>query len=50
MIPCAEHGRSAWCYIQDDHSHMDSERCHCLRTGRADCPVDAHRSQAGQPV
>ena len=50
MIPCTDHGPSAWCYIQDDQSHVDSEHCHCLWTGRADCAVDAHRGQAGQPV
>ena len=48
MVPCDEHGETAWCYIQDDQSHIDSECCPCLRTYRSDCPVDEYRDRPGQ--
>jgi hypothetical protein len=46
MIPCTLHGPSAWCYVQRDGSHVDSERCVCGRRTSVNCPVDAHRFEA----
>ena len=38
IIPCEEHGTSAWCYVVDER-HVDSEECRCYWTTCADCPV-----------
>ncbi|MBX5444534.1 hypothetical protein [Sphaerobacter sp.] len=46
VVPCAEHGTSAWCYIQEDGSHIDSDQCCCNLMPSAYCPVDAHRATA----
>ena len=46
MIPCNKHGQSNWCYIQDDGSHIDSERCDCFNEPSEDCPIDEHKHQA----
>lgn len=43
VVSCAEHGPSAWCYVQDDGSHVDSDRCRCFLIHDPSCPVDAHR-------
>jgi hypothetical protein len=48
MIPCTEHGESAWCYVQKDGSHIDSEACRCFMQPSSLCPVDAHRDEAAQ--
>lgn len=44
VISCAEHGTSAWCYIQDDGSHIDSDQCRCCLMPSEHCPVDVHRA------
>lgn len=46
MIPCNEHGNSAWCYEQDNGEHIDSEKCICFGEASENCPVDLHRHQA----
>lgn len=46
VIPCTEHGTSAWCYVQEDGSHIDSDQCRCYLLPSAYCPVDAHRTSA----
>jgi hypothetical protein len=46
VVPCSNHGTSAWCYVQFDGSHMDSDRCRCLLQPRADCPIDVHQAAA----
>lgn len=46
MVPCTEHGESAWCYVQGWGEHVDSEECVCLLSPSTSCPVDAHCHEA----
>lgn len=46
VMSCSRHGTSAWCYIQHDGSHIDSDRCRCLLKPNPFCPVDSHREAA----
>lgn len=46
MVPCNDHGDSAWCFLQDDWGHMDSEKCACTVHPVSWCQVDAHRHEA----
>lgn len=48
MTPCKNHGPSAWCYVNPDGSHVDSESCRCFATKSMDCPVKEHSSEAKQ--
>lgn len=44
MVPCSEHGDTAWCFVMDDGSHRDSDECRCLQTINRDCPVHGDRT------
>ena len=43
MVPCGQHGPSAWCYVMPDGSHVDSENCRCFRRTSRDCPAHGRR-------
>lgn len=46
VMRCAEHGKSAFCWVQDDGKHVDDSLCRCLTGSPARCPVDVHRRDA----
>ncbi len=46
IIYCSEHGKSAFCYVNSDGTHIDSELCCCYGTSSVNCPVEGHSQSA----
>ncbi len=46
VLRCAEHGSAAFCWVQDDGTHIDDSLCRCLTESPAGCLVDVHRRDA----